>query len=339
MLVPIISRDTPSGEDYTPPSTFPIGPFTKHPANPILTPDPNIEFESAYLYNATAIVVDNKVFLLYRAQNSAKTSSIGIAWSEDGVHFEKFKRPILSPTEWYEMGGGVEDPRIVRDPETKLFIMTYTGYDRYRARLCVAVSEDLFTWKKYPPFISAEWHDIEVTSYGERNIRPEWTKSGAVFTERNKNGKYYMIWGDSELHLAESDDLIHWALPSYSLIHNTFAKSVFPHESRLIESGPAPIKMKSGQYIFIYNASTTGDGHLERDTYSISQMLIDYDKIVDGPVARLEKPVIVPEANNEKNGQVNKVVFCEGLVQFHNQWFLYYGQGDSELGVATAPVT
>ncbi|RLV95367.1 hypothetical protein JA1_000904 [Spathaspora sp. JA1] len=339
MKVPIINQDSPSG-DYIPPSTFPIGPFTKYPGNPILTPDPNVEFECAYLYNATAIVVSNRVFLLYRAQNRAKTSSIGIAWSDDGIHFEKFNRPILSPTEWYENGGGVEDPRIVRDPESKKFIMTYTAYDRYKARLCIATSEDLFTWKKYPPFISSNWHDITYNSFGEQSIRQEWTKSGAIFTERNQDGKYYMIWGDSELYLAESPDLIHWNLPSYSLINNRFAKlGVFPHESKLIESGPAPIKMSNGQYILIYNASTIGDGHLPRETYSISQMLIDYNKIKQGPIARLENPIIVPEANNENQGQVNKVVFCEGLVQFKNQWLLYYGQGDSELGVAIAPIT
>jgi predicted GH43/DUF377 family glycosyl hydrolase len=42
------------------------------------------------------------------------------------------------------------------------------------------------------------------------------------------------------------------------------------------------------------------------------------------------------EAENEHKGQVNEVVFCEGMVQFKGQWLLYYGQGDSELGVAVA---
>lgn len=67
-------------------------------------------------------------------------------------------------------------------------------------------------------------------------------------------------------------------------------------------------------------------------------MLIDYDDVHAGPVARTERPFLVPEANNEVLGQVNRVVFCAGVVQFHGLWFLYYGQGDLELGVATAPL-
>jgi predicted GH43/DUF377 family glycosyl hydrolase len=31
------------------------------------------------------------------------------------------------------------------------------------------------------------------------------------------------------------------------------------------------------------------------------------------------------------------VCFIEGLVRFSGQWLLYYGMGDSRIGVATAP--
>ena len=50
-------------------------------------------------------------------------------------------------------------------------------------------------------------------------------------------------------------------------------------------------------------------------------MLVDYNDIRKGPVARLEQPVLKPELANEREGQVNQVVFCEGLVQFKGQWF------------------
>ena len=64
-----------------------------------MKPDPNVEWESGYLYNATAIVIDDKVFMLYRAQNKDKLSSVGIAWSEDGINFVKHKSrssPLLN---------------------------------------------------------------------------------------------------------------------------------------------------------------------------------------------------------------------------------------------------
>jgi len=58
----------------------------------------------------------------------------------------------------------------------------------------------------------------------------------------------------------------------------------------------------------------------------------------DGPLARLETPFLVPSTPEEEKGQVDLVVFAEGLVQFKGRWFLYYGQADQTVGVAVADV-
>ena len=71
------------------PVTFPLGPFVKYAGNPILRPDPSHDWESAFLFNPAAIVVGSHVALLYRAQNAAKVSSIGLAFSPDGIHFTR----------------------------------------------------------------------------------------------------------------------------------------------------------------------------------------------------------------------------------------------------------
>lgn len=340
MRIPIITPDTPDGDiDYTPPPTFPLGPFTKYKGNPILQPDPAHEFEEAYLYNPTAIVVDDKVFLLYRAQNRAKTLTVGIAWLTDGLHFTRHVRPVLWPTELWEQGGGCEDPRVVRDPALKKFIMTYTAYDRRTARLCVAESTDLFHWTKHPPFIPGSFEEICTGTDGKQYIRHGWLKSGAVFTERHTDGRYYMIWGESGLYLAWSTDLVEWHAAGGGR-DAVFAEGHYPWQNRLIEPGPPPIRLAGDRnlYVFFYNSCTRGGGPFEKGTYLVAQMLIDYDNVRAGPLARTERPFLVPEAHNEVLGQVNRVVFCAGVVQFHGQWFLYFGQGDLELGVATAPL-
>jgi predicted GH43/DUF377 family glycosyl hydrolase len=340
MKLPVIGAHSRDGDvNYQAPRSFPLGPFTKYEKNPILTPNPDNEWECGYLYNASAIVVDNMVMLLYRAQNRAKISSIGLAWLEDGINFVRYLEPILKATEPWESNGGCEDPRIVRDPNSKIFIMTYTAYDLNAARLCIATSYDLFNWKKYPPFVPSNWHDIAYTWDQKPIIRGEWLKSGAIFVEPSTDGRYYMIWGYSELHLAVSDDLINWQVTG-DYNGNVWGKQILNSETKLIESGPAPIKLDNGknQWIFVYNCCTTGGKDIPQDSYTISQMLVDYDHIRDGPVARLERPTLKPDQDNELNGQVNKVVFCEGIVQFKNKWFLYFGQGDSNLGVAFADV-
>lgn len=105
---------------------------------------------------------------------------------------------------------------------------------------------------------------------------------------------------------------------------------------------------------------TTGRAGYPQGQYSVGQMLIDpsgsfrptvnasienpvvggtyQPELADGPVARLERPFLWPSTPEQTEGQVNRVVFAEGLVQFKGKWWLYFGQADSSLGVAMADV-
>ncbi|GJN66929.1 Arabinanase/levansucrase/invertase [Purpureocillium lilacinum] len=311
---------------------FPIGPFTKYEQNPLLVPNPKNEFESGYIYNAAAIVLDDTIFLLYRAQNPQLKSSVGLAWSTDGFNFTRLDRPVLEASEPWEAGGGVEDPRIARFDG--VFYMTYTSWDFKTPRLCLATSTDLVHWEKRPPLFP-NMKDVEFNSEGRTLYREGHSKSGAIFPEKNAEGRYVMIFGDSHLYLAESDDLLNWTAKPFS---EHFAAPTLAWESRLLEPGPAPVKTRDGKWILVYNAATLGTARYRNNQYSISQMLIDYQHLENGPVARLDQPSVVVSAQNEREGLVNEVVFTEGMVQFKGQWFLYFGQADSELGVATAPV-
>jgi predicted GH43/DUF377 family glycosyl hydrolase len=44
--------------------------------------------------------------------------------------------------------------------------------------------------------------------------------------------------------------------------------------------------------------------------------------------------IIKPDKPYEISGQVNQVCFVEGLVEFKNKWYLYYGTADSKIAVA-----
>jgi hypothetical protein len=62
--VPTIGQNSVDNDaNYTAPY-FPLLGFKEYPNNPILSPNPAQNWESAYLYNPSAIVVDGKVWLL-----------------------------------------------------------------------------------------------------------------------------------------------------------------------------------------------------------------------------------------------------------------------------------
>lgn len=320
--------------NYTAPY-FPLMGFKEYPDNPILAPNPANDWESAYLYNPAAIVIDNKVWLLYRAQNSSKTSTIGLAWSTDGYNFTRYNKPVMVPTESYEMPGGCEDPRVIRVNGT--FYMTYTGFDGSKARLCMATSTDLVNWKKYGPILP-DVTDVEylyndpINSYRPRQ---GWSKSGAILDEPT-NGLYHMHFGDSFLMLATSTDLIHW---DYTVNDTPFAQKLNVWEQGLMESAAPPVKTRDGMWLKMYNGVAVGPGGYTPGQYSTGQMLIDPVNFPHGPpIARLETPLLQPTSVHEIEGQVDNVIFSEGLVQFHGQWFMYFGQGDSFLGVANTAV-
>ena len=325
--------------------------FTKvDTANPILNPDTSfyfdcpisnqqVQWQSKNVLNPTAFVKDGKVYLLYRAQDSAMTSRLGLAISEDGIHFTKQANPIFYPNkdslQQYEWKGGVEDPRIVMTPDGNYFL-TYTAYDGKTARLCFATSSDLKVWKKMGPVLK-----------NEKYVHT-WSKSGAVVVEQIKDqmvakkidGRYWMYFGDTDLYMAYSTDLVNW-----EALENTESKKMFSvlhprpgyFDSRLVEPGPFALYTKKG-IVLIYNSSNAannGDTTLPKYTYAAGQALFDAGrpyKLID----RTSSYFIYPDKDYELVGEVNNVCFVEGLVPFKNQWFLYYGTADSKIGVAIA---
>lgn len=332
--------------------TWHLGPFTKLDAeNPILVPttagqlhdDPLLDslnqWEGRNVLNPTALVCNDSVYLIYRAQDQGMTSRLGLATSADGVHFTKEVAPIFFPArdsvQQYEFPGGTEDPRIVELPDGR-YLMTYTGYDGKTARLMHATSPDLRVWIK---------HGLTL-GYGK--YRDLWSKSGAVVSERvgervvakRIDGKFWMYFGDTNLFMAHSPDGIRWT-PLESAENGRLVSVLHPRagyfDSRLVEPGPYALMTEAG-IALIYNASNAANANdptLPKFTYAAGQALFDAER----PYRLLDRSddyFIKPDKDFEREGEVNEVVFVEGLVPFRGQWFMYYGTADSRIGVATA---
>jgi predicted GH43/DUF377 family glycosyl hydrolase len=332
-----------------------IGPFSKlDDSNPCLVPGDSavfncpvngvmINWEVKDVFNPAVVVRDDKIYLLYRAEDSVGkhlgTSRIGLAESTNGLTFTKCPEPVLYPDNdrmnQFEWDGGCEDPRVVEDNEGR-YIMTYTAWDGDIARLCVATSADLVNWKKY---------GLAFDNAYNGKYRDTWSKSGSIVCKLKGNrivadlvnGKYWMYWGDSDIYLATSENLIDWKPVENEdgSLKPVFSPRKGYFDSELIEPGPPALITEHG-IVMIYNSKNSaneGDENLPDGTYAAGQVLMDAGD-PGKMLKRTEEYFFFPEKPYEITGQVNNVCFLEGLAWFRNKWFLYYGTADSKIAVA-----
>jgi predicted GH43/DUF377 family glycosyl hydrolase len=348
--VPVIARDTVD-------SIWMLD-FNKTAVNPIMTADSSyvfndpvsntgVKWQKADVFNPGAVVRNDTVFVLFRAEDNPKailggrTSRIGLAYSTDGISFTKHPQPVLYPdndefSQW-DQPGGIEDPRIVETPEGE-YIMLYTSWNTDVARLSSATSKDLRNWTKQGP-VFEEAHDGKFLDV--------WSKSGSMVTElvdgrliaKKINGKYLMYWGELFVNLAVSSNGVDWepTLKENGELLYSFTPTVNEFDSHLTEPGPPALYTENGILLLYNGKNLSGEGATSKypqDTYCGGQVLFDKNDPTK-MIARLETPFICPSLPHEISGQYKAgTTFIEGLVYFKEKWFLYYGTADSMVGLA-----
>jgi predicted GH43/DUF377 family glycosyl hydrolase len=339
---------------------WPSGPFIKTTVNPILAADSTFTFfcpvkqdrvrwQKADVFNPAAIVRDNKIYLLFRSEDNpaailgGRTSRIGLATSEDGIHFRRHPVPVLYPDrdafQVYDFPGGCEDPRVV-ETEDGRYILLYTSWNGKTARLSVAVSRDLLHWeKKGPAFAKA---------YSGKFL-DHWSKSGSIVTAFRQNkavtarisGRYLMYWGEQFINLAWSENGIDWypELDERGALKQAVTTRPGKFDSDLTECGPPAILTADGIHLLYNGKNASGekaDTGLPEGTYAVGELV--FDPSDPGKfIRRSDAPLLRPTLPHELTGQYKAgTTFAEGLVYFKQKWWLYYGTADSFVGLAVA---
>ena len=345
-----------------------IGPFTRpESGNPVIAPraestfaDPILKapahWEALHTFNPAAIVRNGKVFVLYRAEDDSgamaiggHTSRLGLAESADGIHFTRRDAPVFFPArdkqEAREWPGGVEDPRIV-EREDGTYVLTYTQWNRDRNLLSVGIasSRDLMHWTKHgPAFLNAAGGKYSELRYKSAGIVTRLDPEKRRLIAARIDGKYRMYWGEGAVHLATSADLIHWSPveDAQGAPIELLRPRAGHFDSGFPETGPPPVVTSAG-IVLVYNGKNAvegGDPELGSNAYAAGEALFDAHHPAH-LLKQAEHPDLKPEMAYEKTGQYAAgTTFAEGLVYFHDRWFLYYGCADSLVGVATAPKT
>ena len=335
-----------------------LGVFEKPKENPVMNRDSSLIFycpmkkdsvrwAKADVFNPAAIVKDGKVYLFTRCEDNplahlgGRTSRIGISVSDDGLHFRKFREPVLFPQEdefkQYDYPGGCEDPRVV-ETEDGQYIMTYSSWNYKNPKLSIAFSKDLFHWQKKGPAFKEAYNGKFF------NI---WTKSGSIVTKIIKGrpiaakicGKYWMYWGEAFVNLAWSENGYDWypMMDEKGNLKRLIEPRPGKFDSNLTECGP-PALMTDKGIILMYNGKNACDAKaasdLPKGMYAVGEVLFDSNdpsKVLE----RTDTYILRPSLPHEITGQYKAgTTFAEGLVHFKKQWFLYYGTADSYVGVA-----
>ena len=340
-------------------SNWQLGPFTRAAAEPVIKPDAHAVFDcpmrkqpvrwmAAHTFNPASMVRDGKMIVLFRAEDNPDekvigyhTSRLGYAYSDDGVHFKTRAAPVLYPGEdtqkRAEWPGGCEDPRLCEGPDGTYYV-TYTQWNRERVRLGLASSRDLIHWQKHgSAFAGSPYEQLATKSAAiVQKIEAGRMKAARI------NGKYWMMFGEHEIHVATSTDLIRWSPVEQSKgqLLALMSPRPFHFDSGLPEVGPPPLLTEKG-IVMLYNGKNS-DSDADRDpkiaagAYSGGQALLD----ARDPTRLLDRtvmPFVQPELPWERSGQYKAgTTFLEGLSYFRNKLFLYYGTADTYVGLLVA---
>src|ERR1017187_10460728 len=149
----------------------------------VMEPEPGNPLEVEGVSNPAGIRgPDGHFYLFPRLVAKGNYSRIGIA----RVRFNKAGDPTgverlgiaLEPEADYELrsdgSGGCEDPRVTFVEPLKRYFMTYTAFSAHGPRIALAVSEDLFHWKRLglATFASSDGIDFDNVDDKDASLFP-----------------------------------------------------------------------------------------------------------------------------------------------------------------------
>ncbi|HEY4754575.1 MAG TPA: glycoside hydrolase family 130 protein [Ignavibacteriaceae bacterium] len=276
--------------------------------NPILTKE-DVPFKVNSIFNPGAVKYDGKYLLFCRVEMPIGRSSLVIAESEDGYNFKVASKHVLTPEDhkdFYDyVKWGIEDTRITQI-ENK-FYLTYTGYSKFQPLVMLSETSNFVDFKIHGP------------------ISEPSNKDCAIFPEKI-NGYYWKVDRPSaekrrDIWISRSPDIIHWGGHKVLL-----EPEPGTWETDRIGSSSNPIKTREG-WLMLYHG-------VRSSIYKLGVVLLDLEKpwLVIG---KSKGPIISPDYDYERIGDVNNVIFSNGwILEDNGDVKIYYSGADLNICLA-----
>ena len=342
-----------------------------HRLGMIMEPEPGNPHEVEGVLNPGAVRgPDGELYLFPRLVAKGNYSRIGIA----RVRFNEAGDPAgverlgiaLEPEADYERrpdgSGGCEDPRVTFLEPLQRYLMTYTAWSSHGPRIALAVSEDIFHWRRLGLATFASADGIEFGNVDDKDAslfpvvipdptgqpelallhrplfpgtRPEETACSPATREVDIDRESIWIsYAPMALEGGESCRIGAFAS------HHRLATPVSPWERLKIGGGTPPILSRHGWLIVYHGVSEMTEPASAglQLCYSAGVMVLskEHPRMIR---YRSAEPVLTPLLPEERRGTVANVVFPTGIDRRDDlgspeRFDVYYGMADSRIGVA-----
>ena len=294
--------------------------FMRHAGNPLLTRE-NWPYPINSVMNAGAVLLpDGDTLLLCRVEDRSGLSHLCAARSANGI--DKWRidpQPTLAakPLEYPEEIWGIEDPRITYVPELEQYAVAYTSFARGGPGVSLALTKNFRSFERFGVIMSPEDKDAALLP---RRIGGRWALIHRPMTALGAH-----MW------ISYSPDLHHWG--SHKIILE--ARRGGWWDANKIGLCSPPIETAKGWLMIYHGVRQTASGSI----YRLGLALFDLER-PDVCLQRGNSWVFGPEANYERGGDVNDVVFpCGQTIGTDGDTVnLYYGAADSCIALATGSI-
>ncbi len=307
--------------------------FWKYDLNPRTNPYLLERIGINAVFNAGAIRLNGKFYLVARVESNDRKSFFAVAESPNGIdNFRFWDYPIALPqvadkeTNVYDMRLTLHEDGWIyglfcverRDPAA-----TAGDQSSAVAQCGIARTRDLLAWERLP--------DLKTTSPQQRNVvlHPEWINGKYAFYTRPQDG-FIEAGNGGGIGFGLADDITSAIIHEEQLLDKKRYHTVYEAKNGL---GPAPVKTSKGWLHLAHGVRNTAAG-LRYTLYVFITSLENPAKVIYKPAGYFMAP-----EGEERVGDVSNVLFSNGWVtDEEGNIFIYYASSDTRMHVATTTV-
>ncbi|EJY56544.1 glycosidase PH1107-like protein [Alicyclobacillus hesperidum URH17-3-68] len=286
------------------------------------------------VFNAGAILWNDRFLLIARVEGADRKSFFAIAESENGIdQFRFWDEPLVIPqTDLPDTN--VYDMRVVQHEDGYIYGLFCTerrdpsapasDQSAAVAQCGIVRTKDLRTWERLP--------DLVTPSPQQRNVvlHPTFVDGKYAFYTRPQDG-FIDAGSGGGIGFGLADTMEGAVIDVEHIVDDRIYHTIKEAKNGL---GPAPIRTSEGWLHLAHGVRNTAAG-LRYVLYLFLTDLHDPKRVIARPGG-----YFLPPVGSERVGDVSNVAFCNGWVaKDDGTVFIYYASSDTRMHVATSTVS